>query len=117
MQASFVCSFVWSVYMISASNLQTPYKKLTRIVKGPNIFPIITIMKTAFIFSDACVSFLPAHTETSLPITPKTLPFQGKNTVEAETKKKNNGLMKSFQTLPQRMPESGGYPKKNVKNP
>ena len=26
---------VWSVYMISASNCQTPYKKLTRIVKGP----------------------------------------------------------------------------------
>ena len=29
-----MCGFVWSVYMISASNCQTPYKKLTRIVKG-----------------------------------------------------------------------------------
>ena len=32
-----MCDFVWSVYMISASNCQTPYKKLTRIVKGPII--------------------------------------------------------------------------------
>ena len=31
----FGCGFVWSVYMIQASNCQTPYKKLTRIVKGP----------------------------------------------------------------------------------
>ena len=34
-QASFVWGFVWSVYMISASNCHTPYKKLIRIVKGP----------------------------------------------------------------------------------
>ena len=30
-----MCGFVWSVYMFSAPNCQTPYKKLTRIVKGP----------------------------------------------------------------------------------
>ena len=30
-----MCDFVWSVNMISAFNCQTPYKKLTRIVKGP----------------------------------------------------------------------------------
>ena len=29
-----MCDFVWIVYMISASNCQTPYKKLTRIVKA-----------------------------------------------------------------------------------
>ena len=37
LQASFVWCLVCSVYMISASNFQTPYKKPARIVKGPNI--------------------------------------------------------------------------------
>ena len=31
-----MCGFVWSVYTISASNCQTPYNKLTRIVKVPS---------------------------------------------------------------------------------
>ena len=34
---SFVCGFVWSVYMISTFTCQTLYKILTRIVKGPII--------------------------------------------------------------------------------
>ena len=44
-----ICGFVWSVYMISASNCQTPYKNLTRIVKDPIISESVVFdAKTTF---------------------------------------------------------------------
>ena len=67
-----MCGFVWSVYIISASNCQTPCKKLTRIVKGPILrffvekkFMIIPLAKSR---SPICLVLKSKPTKTALEL-------------------------------------------------